>query len=73
MNLRNAGVYDRKFNQDCMENSIFFSVHASGLIMFKSVAMDSQARTNAVAKYVVEEAHTYDLTCRSREADESGC
>lgn len=56
-----------------MENSIFFSVHASGLIMFKSVAMDSQARTNAVAKYVVEEAHTYDLTCRSREADESGC
>lgn len=60
-------MYDRKFNQDCMENSIFF------LCMFKSVAMDSQARTNAVAKYVVEEAHTYDLTCRSREADESGC
>ena len=43
------------------------------LIEFGSLAMDRGARTDAVAKYVVEEAHTDDLTCRSREADESGC
>lgn len=41
--------------------------------MFGSVAIDRDARTNAVAKYVVQEAHTYDSTCRLREADESGC
>lgn len=42
-------------------------------IVFGNVSIDSEARTNAVTKYVVKEAHTYDLTSRPREADESGC
>lgn len=37
-----------------------------------SAALDNEPRTNAVAKYVVPEAHTYDLTGRLRETDESG-
>lgn len=52
--------------------SSFFSVYVD-LFVFGSVTMKSEARTNAVAEYVVREAHTYDLMCRSREADESGC
>lgn len=43
------------------------------LQVFTSVVQGSDAPTNAGAKYVVQEAHTYDSTRRSRGADESGC
>lgn len=67
-----------RMNQNYMDlkkvpkSSIFFLYIPVELIVFGSV-LNSDARTNAAAKYVVQEAHTYDLTCRSREADESGC
>lgn len=49
----------------------FLSIHLDYILPANAV-MDSGAHTNAIAKYVVLEAHTQALICSLREADESG-